>query len=114
MQQHQQQPQQQQQQQGKMVGGFGAAARSAQRVGHLGRRGVRLVRSKLVDPGAALVAAAPLAPSPPLRLLELRPGVHLVPLQPEALVRQGGSPFRRSQERARPRRVQPSTVLKSA
>ena len=68
--------------------------RSAQRLGHWGRRGVRLVRRKLVDSGAALVAAAPLAPSPPLRLLELRPGVRLVPLQPEALVRRGLVPLR--------------------
>ena len=61
--------------------------RSAQRLGHWGRRGVRLVRRKLVDSGAALVAAAPL-------LLELRPGVRLVPLQPEALVRRGLVPLR--------------------
>jgi len=54
---------------------------------------VCLVRRKLVDSGAALVAAAPLAPSPPLRLLELRPGVRLVPLQPEALVRRGLVPL---------------------
>ena len=57
--------------------------------------GVRLVRHKLVDSGAALVAAAPLAPSPRLVLdlellqqgvrLALRPGVGLVPLQPAAL-----------------------------
>ena len=50
------------------------------------QQGVRLERLKRVDSGAALVAAAPLAPSPPLRLLELRPGVRLVPLQPEALL----------------------------
>ena len=53
-----------------------------------------MVRRKLVDSGAALVAAAALAPSPPLRLLELRPGVRLVPLQPEALVRRGLVPLR--------------------
>ena len=46
-----------------------------------------MVRRKLVDSGAALVAAAPL-------LLELRPGVRLVPLQPEALVRRGLVPLR--------------------
>ena len=72
-------------------GGSGSrrlAVRSAQqRVGHLGRRGVGLVRRKLVDSGAALVAAAPL-------LLELRPGVRLVPLQPEALVRRSLVPLR--------------------
>ena len=58
------------------------------------QQGVRLERLKRVDSGAALVAAAPLAPSPPLRLLELRPGVRLVPLQPEALVRRGLVPLR--------------------
>ena len=58
------------------------------------QQGVRLERLKRVDSGAALVAAAPLAPSPPLRLLELRPGVRLVPLQPEALVRRSLVPLR--------------------
>ena len=61
------------------------------------QQGVRLERLKRVDSGdsgAALVAAAPLAPSPPLRFLELRPGVRLVPLQPEALVRRGLVPLR--------------------
>ena len=54
------------------------------------QQGVRLERLKRVDSGdsgAALVAAAPL-------LLELRPGVRLVPLQPEALVRRGLVPLR--------------------
>ena len=54
------------------------------------QQGVRLERLKRVDSGdsgAALVAAAPL-------LLEHRPGVRLVPLQPEALVRRGLVPLR--------------------
>ena len=50
------------------------------------QQGVRLERLKRVDSGAALVAAAPL-------LLEHRPGVRLVPLQPEALVRRGLVPL---------------------
>ena len=55
-----------------------------QRLGPLGRRGVGLVRRKRVDSGAVLAAATALAPSSQ-RLLELRPGLPLAPLQPVAL-----------------------------